>query len=137
MNPSQEYAYFLLTVALPLLAVGLPLAWWMYSWQMRRADRMMAAWTQRHGVRIVGKFSANFSDGPAGTRQSPGWVKWRIRVVDAEGHERIGVLTLGGHDHGVLTNRTEIVWADDPDHPIEEFPDRADLRPPTASASRR
>ncbi len=90
----------------------LALAFWMIRWQFSKADQMLENWAAQNKYKLIEKQNANFNDGPLGWRGAKTHVKCRIKVEDAAGKTKTGIVYLGSANMGVLSNEVKVEWND-------------------------
>jgi len=93
-----------------LFGAFLLFAFWMIRWQYSKADRMLVNWATQHKYKLIEKQDANFGDGPLGRRGAKTYVKYRIKVEDAEGKTKTGIVYLGSENVGVLSEEVKVEW---------------------------
>lgn len=87
-------------------------AFWMIRWQYSKADRMLENWAAQNNYNLIKKQDANFGDGPLGRRGAKTQVKYRVKVEDANGQKKTGIVYLGGENTGVLSDEVRVEWDD-------------------------
>ena len=93
-----------------LFGAFLAFAFWMIRWQYSKADRMLENWAAQNSYKLIEKQDANFGDGPLGRRGAKTHVKYRVKVEDAEGKAKIGIVYLGSESMGVLSDEVKVEW---------------------------
>ncbi len=71
---------------------------------------MLENWATQNKYKLIEKQNANFADGPLGWRGAKTYVKYRVKVEDANGKTKTGVVYLGSENIGVLSNEVKVEW---------------------------
>jgi hypothetical protein len=110
----------MLAIAIPLL-VGLVVL--NVYWVFRRSESMLKRHLHNSGYRLVNKQYRWLARGPFFWTTSKGQSVYRFVAEDVDGVRREGWARIGGYFFGLLSDRVDLRWDDEPkDHGGPGFP---------------